>query len=143
MNSALPPATTISTITAPPSPTVSAASTDGRLGPRRRWTEEEKAGHVARFAGSGLNQAGYSAQAGLSAATFSSWCRRSRASGGAVVAPASGPTFAQVCVTAPTAAAGGQAAIVVIHLDGGAKLEAAVGTDPVWLAHLLKALVSA
>ena len=143
MNPATPPATTISTITVPPSPTASAANSEGRPRSRRRWTEEEKAEHVVRFAGSGLNQAGYCAQAGFNAATFSSWCRRSRPGGAAPAEAVSGLTFAQVCVTAPTAGAVGPAATVVIHLAGGTKLEAAVGADPLWLARLLKALVSA
>jgi hypothetical protein len=47
-------------------------------------------------------------------------------------------TFAEV-VLAPVT---GTARSVVIHVSDGTKIEAAVGTDPMWLAHLLKALAA-
>lgn len=82
---------------------------------------------------------------GLSPATFSLWCRQSRVAGEAADEATSEQTFVEVLVTEPTASASTPLAApaVVIHLSGGTKIEAAVGTDPVWLASLLKALGSA
>ena len=137
----LPPAT-VSTITAPPSSTV-ATNANGRRGKRRRWTEAEKAGHLADFAAQGLTQAKFCRQKGLSPATFSLWCRRRRVRGEIPAGGASGQSFAEVVLTPLAGSAANVVRSVVIHGGGGTKVEAAVGTDPMWLAHLLKALATA
>lgn len=129
---------TDSRITAPPSPTA-ATNANGRRGKRRRWTVAEKAGHVADFAALGLTQAEFCRREGLSPATFSLWWRQVQGRSERPVGDGSKQTFAEV-VLAPVT---GSAQPVVIHGSGGMKVEVAVGTDPVWLAHLLKALATA
>ena len=91
------------------------------------------------YAAQGLSQAAYCRQVGLSPATFSHWFRQAQARGEKPSADASRQIFAEV-VLAPVT---GSVPSVVIHSNGGTKVEAAVGTDPVWLAQLLKALASA
>ena len=133
--------TTIAKIGAPPSPTAATGLAEGRRC-TRRWTAAEKAGHLASFAAQGaqgLSQAEYCRQAGVSPATFCYWARQARARGGRPVADGRKPTFTEV-VLAPDM---GSVPSVIIHSSGGAKVEATVGTDPVWLAHLLKAMASA
>jgi transposase-like protein len=136
----LPPSTTSSTIIAPATPSTVASECKPRV--RRQWTAQEKVEHLALFTESGLTQAGYCEQMRLSPATFSLWCRQSRAGGVAADEAASGQTFAEVLVTEP--AAGGSTPLaappVVIHLGDGTRLEVAAGTDPSWLASLLKML---
>ena len=119
-----------------------AATSEGKPRARRQWTAEEKTEHLALFAESGLTQAEYCEQMGLSPATFSLWCRQSRSSGSESAEPAGEPTFAEVLVAEPTAGASTPltAPPVVIHLGGGMRIEVAVGTDPSWLASLLKTL---
>ncbi|MGH6886246.1 MAG: IS66 family insertion sequence element accessory protein TnpA [Geminicoccales bacterium] len=140
MNGPTPPSTTSSTIIAPLA--CAAAASEGKPRVRRQWSSEEKAGHLALFAESGLTQAQYCEEMGLSAATFSLWRRQSRETGVASTQAASGHPFAQVLVAEPTAGASTPlpAPPVVIHLGGDTKLEVAVGTDPLWLASLLKTL---
>lgn len=131
--------------------TTATAETETRT--RTCWTAQDKAECLALFAQSGLSAAEFCRQLGISAATFSLW-RRSARSG---VAPSveSPPHFAQVCLTEPepgvstpapmttaTAAVAATAAAVVIFLPGGVKLEATSGTDPAWLARLVKTLAS-
>ena len=91
------------------------------------------------FAAQGLSQAGYCQQVGLSPASFSLWLRQARTRGERPSGGGRKPSFAEV-VWAPVT---GSAQPVVIHGSGGTKIEAAVGTDPVWLAHLVKALATA
>ena len=110
---------------------------------RTCWTEQDKAECLALFAQSGLNAAEFCRQLGISAATFSLW--RRTAFGEASRPLDSAPPFAQVRLTGPepsmrpsepmTAPTG-----VMLHLPGGARLEAPVGTDPAWLAQLVKNL---
>ncbi|MDO8540478.1 MAG: transposase [Opitutaceae bacterium] len=107
------------------------------------WTEQDKAECLALFAQSGLHAAEFCRQLGISAATFSRWRRNVRSDDAPAVE--SGPHFAQVCLTEATpgvSTSATVAAVVVIHLPGGAKLEASTGTDPAWLAQLLKSLAS-
>jgi hypothetical protein len=89
------------------------------------------------YAAQELSQAAYCRQVGLSPATFSHWFRQLHAKGERPEAGARRQTFAEV-VPPPVPAA--SVPSVVIHGSGGTKVEAAVGTDPVWLADLLKAL---
>ncbi len=130
--------TTNAKIATPPSPTAATGLAERRRC-TRRWTEAEKAWHLAGFAAQGLSQAGYCRQVGVSPATFCYWARQARARGGRPVGDGGKPAFAEV-VLAPVV---GSVPSVVIHSSGGTKVEAAVGTDPVWLAHLLKAMASA
>ncbi len=123
------------------SPTAAIGPAERRRCTRHR-TEAEKAGHLASFAAQGalgLSQAEYCRQAGVSPATFCYWARQARTRGDRPVGDGGKPTFAEV-VLAPVI---GSVPSVVIHSSDGTKVEAAVGTDPVWLAHLLKAMASA
>ena len=139
MNGPTPPSATIPTTA--PSPSV--AASEGKPRVRRHWSLEEKAEHLALFAESGLSQIEYCEEMGLSPATFSLWRRGSR-----VESPAEAAydqTFAEVLVTEPTAGASAPltATPVVIHPGSGTRIEVAVGTDPLWLASLLKKLTCA
>jgi hypothetical protein len=75
----------------------------------------------------------------VSPATFCYWARQARARGGRPVGDGGKPTFAEV-VLAPVM---GSVPSRLWMTTDGTKVEAAVGTDPVWLAHLLKAMASA
>lgn len=112
---------------------------------RTCWTEQDKTECLALFAQSGLTAAEFCRQLGISAATFSLWRRHARS--GEAASGESTPHFAQVCLSdpAPGARTPEPSAMpaVVIHVRGAARLEAAVGTDPTWLAQLVKALGSA
>lgn len=121
------------------------AGSDGNPRVRRHWSLKEKAEHLALFAESGLSQVEYCEEMGISPATFSLWCRHSQATGVVAVEAASEQTFAEVLVTEPSACASTPLAAtpVVIHLSGGTRIEVAVGTDPLWLARLLKTLIGA
>jgi hypothetical protein len=84
---------------------------------------------------SGLCAADFCRQLGISPATFSLWRR----------AAESAPQFAQVCLTGPEPSVRAPEpmtapTVVMIHLPGGAKLETPVGTDPAWLAQVVKTL---
>lgn len=140
MKPATPPATRVSTITAPPSPT---AVTDRKPRRRRRWTPTEKAEHLVLFAGSGVSQAQFCRAMRVPAPTFSQWRRRTQQRGERVTGA---PRFAEVCVTAPLPRAGAVPALaapqVVLHLPGGVTCETPVGADPAWLGQVLKALTA-
>lgn len=134
-------------ITTPTDATAAATSTLATNIKRRTrtcWTEQDKAECLALFAQSGVTAAEFCRQLGISAATFSLWRRNARSGVGSAVE--SGPHFAQVGVTEPAPAVSTPqmvaATAVVIHLPGGVRLEAPLGTDPVWLAQLLKILAS-
>ena len=88
------------------------------------------------YAAQELSQAAYCRQVGLSPATFSHWFRQLHGKGERPEAGVSRHTFAEVVL--PSVATSGLS--VVIHGSGGTRVEAAVGTDPLWLADLLKAL---
>ncbi|HYN64039.1 MAG TPA: transposase, partial [Candidatus Limnocylindrales bacterium] len=122
---------------------VSTSATTTKTRTRTCWTEQDKKECLALFTQSGLSAADFCRQLGISAATFSLW-RRSARSG---ESPSVAPQFAQVCLTTPVAGVATPepmaAPAVRIHLPGGMTLEAAVGTDPSWLARLLKAVASA
>ena len=92
------------------------------------------------YAAQELSQAAYCRQVGVSPATFSHWFRQLHAKGERPEAVARRQTFAEV-VLPPVPAA--SVPSVVIHVSGGTKVEAPVGTDPVWLTYLLKALAAA
>jgi transposase-like protein len=130
--------------TSPTDATTAAVSTNAiniQARARTCWTEQDKAECLALFAQSGVTAAEFCRQLGISAATFSHWRRHARSLDGPSVE--SGPHFAQVCLTESTPGVNTPptvAAAVVIHLPGGAKLETPVGTDPAWLAQVMKSM---
>ncbi|MGB8294362.1 MAG: transposase [Polyangia bacterium] len=124
-----------SAITVPASPT---SGLEEALRRRRRWTAEKKAEYVALFSESGLSQVEFSRKMGLCGSSLSLWCRQAQeAHEHRAPRVPSGTGFAEVRVSEPM-----PGPTVTIYLPGGAKLEAAVGTDPAWMGHLIKASVS-
>lgn len=97
-------------------------------GARRRWSAEERNELLARFATSGRKAAQFCREEGLSAATFSAWCRKAR-----------GSRFARVRVADEADATAGLPA-VQIAVGGVYTVKVSAGTDPDWLARLLCAL---
>ena len=121
--------------------TVPASSTSG-LGAaprhRRRWTAEKKAEYLALFSESGLSQVEFSRKMGLCGSSLSLWCRQAQeGKEHGVLGVPSETGFAEVRVSEPM-----PGPTVMIHLPGGAILEAAVGTDPAWMGQLIKASAS-
>jgi hypothetical protein len=97
-------------------------------GARRRWSTEERNELLARFAASGRKAAQFCREEGLSAATFSAWCRKARSG-----------RFARVRIADEVDASAGVPA-VQIAVSGGYTVSAVAGTDIDWLARLLRAL---
>lgn len=106
----------------------------GQRTPRRRWTPEQRRQAVAEFTASGLTQAEFCRRAGLSAATFSAWCRKHTRKDDASTAG-----FARVQVSSAATMARAGAAIVV-QLEAGLAVSVPVGTDAEWLARVVQAL---
>lgn len=138
----------MSASTSPTDTTNTAAATTATTKTKSRirtcWTEQDKTECLALFAQSGgLCASEFCRQLGIPTATFSLWRRTAR---GEVSPPVeSAPQFAQVCLTEPesnvrTPEPRPGPTAVMIHLPGGAKLEAPVGIDPVWLAQVVKTL---
>lgn len=132
-------------IPAPTDATAAAIPTiaiDSKTRTRTCWTEQDKTECLALFGQSGLTAAEFCRQLGISSATFSLWRRTARSSEDASVDGP--PHFAQVRLSEAQPGASTPEPItrpaVVIHLSGGARLEAAVGTDPIWLAQLVRTL---
>jgi transposase-like protein len=99
---------------------------------RRRWTGEQKAALLARFAASELTATRFCREFGVHAATFSQWRRRS-----AVQPSASGKTgFAQVKMEESSASHES----VLVELNGGVRVSVPVGADPVWVGRLLQSV---
>jgi hypothetical protein len=92
---------------------------------------------LAGFAASGLTQAEFCRRAGLSAATFSAWGRKSTRAGDGADDPVGG--FARVRV-APALAATTTCAAIVVQVDDNLRVTVPVGTDPVWLGLVLRGL---
>lgn len=105
--------------------------------PRRRWGAEQRREALARFAGSGLTQAEFCRRTGLSAATFSTWCRKAARHDREAATPVGG--FAQVRV-APALAAASTHPTIVVQVDDGLRVTVPVGTDPLWLGQVLSGL---
>jgi transposase-like protein len=139
----------VSANTPPHATTTAAATTSATATTKTRtrtcWTEQDKTECLALFAQSGLTAAEFCRQLGISAATFSLWRRTARSGEAASVERMS--HFAQVCLTELEPGTSTPEPItmpaLVIQLRGGTRLEAAVGTDPIWLAQLVKTLGSA
>ena len=87
--------------------------------------------HIATWQASGLSQAAYCRQQGLSVAYFSQRLRAYRAT------PAAGGQ-ALIPVRVEPAVAGGES--VVLHWGQGQRLELPVSVSPRWLAELLRCL---
>jgi transposase-like protein len=113
-----------------------ARETSARV-PRRRWTPQQRGEALAQFAASGLTQAEFCRRAGLSAATFSSWGRKTTRAGDDATAAVGG--FARVQVASAFAVTTTEAAIVV-QVDDGWRVTVPVGTDPLWLGQVLSGL---
>lgn len=114
-----------------------APSQDAGRPTRRRWSKEQKCDLLARFAARGTSAAEFCRQMGLSAATFSTWCRLSAVSDAGEVPSVDG--FAQVRVSAATDRGGaGTTALVIAQLPGGISLAVPPGTDPIWLGRVLQ-----
>lgn len=119
------------------SPAVAAARETAALAPRRRWTAEQRREVLAQFAASGLTQAEFCRRVGLSAATFSTWCRKTTRGGNSANDTVGG--FARVQVAPPFPAMPTGAAIIV-QVDDGLRVTVPVGTDAVWLGQVLSGL---
>jgi transposase len=100
---------------------------------RRRWTAEQKAEVLQRFASSGRSLTQFCEQAGLSTGMISAWRRRHRTD--------ATRGFAQVRLTA--AVPSPSAAPVVVRWGERVRLDVPAGTDPVWLGRLLQQLADA
>lgn len=108
---------------------------DPRRRRRRRWTAEQKAALLARFATSELTATRFCREIGVHAATFSQWRRRLAVPPGAV-----GRTgFAQVNVVEPSASRAPRESVLV-ELDSGVRVSVPVGADPVWVGRLLQSV---
>ena len=120
-------ATTAASATAPATPAPRS---------RRIYTPQEKAEYVALFEQSGMTQAAFCREMSLNEATFSPWRRTAREEPSVAA-----PQFAEVQLRAP-ATGEPTAALVTMHLPGGAKLAVDAATDGVWhgLGLLLKTL---
>ena len=93
---------------------------------------------MALFSESGLSQVQFSRKMGLCASSLSLWWRQAQeAQEHEALGVPSGTGFAEVRVSEPM-----PGPTVMIYLPGGAKLEAAVGTDPAWMGQLIKASAS-
>jgi transposase-like protein len=95
---------------------VAAAREISARAPRRRWTAQQRHETLTGFASCGLTQAEFCRRAGLSAATFSSWRRKTTHAGDGAAAAVGG--FARVQVASAFVATTTQAAIVVQVDDG-------------------------
>jgi hypothetical protein len=114
-------------------PTAEPAASEARARPRRVCTAEQRADYLARFPPSGLTQAQFCRECGLSESTFSQWRHAARAS-----AERRSTQFAEVQMSTPPSAA--TAATLRLHFPGGATLETSATTDAAWrgLGLLLK-----
>ena len=99
---------------------------------RMRWTPAERAEWLKLYRASGQTVAAFCRANEIAYASLSLWLRRSepalaRDAGELVEVPMPGRRSAS-------------AEAVKVHLPGGASLEVAPGTDPLWLAQLVRAL---
>jgi transposase-like protein len=108
------------------------------LAPKSRtrvsWTAAERAEWLTLFGRSGQSAAEFCRSNDLSPATLSFWLRQQQ---GAQV-PEEPPALVEVSM--PTETAIGGSAAVIVQLPHGVRLEIMTGTDPAWLAQLLRAL---
>lgn len=109
-----------------PTTTVSAAR-------RRRWTAVEKAQVLRVLAASELSMSAFSRKAGVALSTLYQWQQHAER----WQSEAAMPAFAEVQV-----AGSALGTTAFVHLPSGVRLEATVGTDPDWLAAIIKATVA-
>ncbi len=100
---------------------------------RRRWTVAEKARCLRAFSESSLSLSTFSRKVGVPLSTLYQWQQHAER----WQDEAAKPAFAEVRVTGPT-----PGTTAAVHLPCGARLEVAVGTDPDWLAAIIKAAVA-
>jgi transposase-like protein len=105
---------------------------------RRRWTAAEKAACLARFEKSALPAGAFCKKSGLCAQTFYAWKRQARVRDGAKRPDT--PGFAEVSVKTPGIEPSAKPPAMTIRIGADIRLEAAVGTDPAWLAQVLNGL---
>jgi transposase-like protein len=107
--------------------------------PRSRvnWTASERAEWLALFEKSGQTAAEFCRDNDLSPATLSFWLRQQVAP-----EPEQEPALVEVMMPALSSTASASAA-VTIQLPSGLRMEITAGTDPKWLAQLLRVLVPA
>jgi transposase-like protein len=114
--------------------TIRPTSAPGISGRRRRWTQTDKARLLSLLDESGLSVMAFSRKTGVPYSALYEWRRHADRRQSRAATPA----FAEVRIASP---ATGTAACV--HLPCGARVEAAVGTDPEWIAAIIKAAASA
>jgi len=105
--------------------------------PRSRvnWTASERAEWLALFEKSGQTAAEFCRDNDLSPATLSFWLRQQVAP-----EPEQEPALVEVMMPLSTAPA---SAAVTIQLPSGLRMAITAGTDPKWLAQLLRVLMPA
>jgi transposase-like protein len=106
--------------------------------PRSRvnWTAPERAEWLALFEKSGQTAAEFCRDNDLSPATLSFWLRQQGAP-----EPEQEPALVEVMMPTPSTAPA--SAAVTVRLPSGLRMEITAGTDPKWLAQLLRVLVPA
>lgn len=105
----------------------------GISGRRRCWTRTDKARLLSLLDESGLSVMAFSRKTGVPFSALYEWRRRADGRQSRAATPA----FAEVRIAGP--ATGTTASV---HLPCGARVEAAVGTDPEWIAAIIKAAAS-
>jgi transposase-like protein len=102
---------------------------------RIRWTAAERAEWLELYWASGESVAQFCRANEIAYATLSLWLRQSE--------PAPASDVGELVEVAMATPSGTAESAVSVHLSGGARLEIAPGTDPMWLAQLVRALAPA
>lgn len=97
-----------------------------------RWTPAERAEWLGLYRASGQTVAAFCRANEIAYASLSLWLRQSEPGRASDAGELVEVPMAALCGAATTA--------VKVHLPGGAGLEIAPGTDPLWLAQLVRAL---
>ena len=97
-----------------------------------RWTPTERAEWLERYWASGQTVAAFCRTHEIAYASLSLWLRQSRSARASEPGELVEVPMAALCSATQSA--------VKVHLPGGAGLEIAPGTDPRWLAQLVRAL---
>jgi transposase-like protein len=114
-------------------PTMSEAESKPVRPGKQRRKAELRAGYLALFEKSGMRAVDFCREHGLGTQTFYNWRQQARRDVGTPVRAR--PAFAQVTVAA---SAGVAAGTVRLQLPGGLAFEVPAGTDPIWLAQVLR-----
>lgn len=116
-------------------PTIRAQEAGPEYPGTRRRNAALRAEYLVRFEKAGMTAAAFCREHGLEKQTFYNWRQKARRAGGGQVRRT--PQFAEVTVTAngPSQPEG---AAIRVQLVGGAALEVRAGTDPLWLAQVLR-----